>query len=199
MLHEIQILILAAGKGRRMGSTKQLLPYLKHTILGNVISVANSLALGKPLVVLGYQADEIKSSLGQVEADFIINSNWKKGMGKTLATAVKKASANNGDLKAVLVLLADQPRISKEHLIRLIHSYRQKKYPIIATEYANGGGVPAIFDKSIFPDLLNLEGDQGARQIIRNHTEVGLLTSDDEEVWDIDTPDDYQRLLEKDR
>ena len=199
MLHEIQILILAAGKGHRMGSTKQLLPYLNHTLLGNVISVANSLALGKPLVLLGYQADEIKSSLGQVQADFAVNSNWKKGMGNTLATAVKNASANNRNLKAVLVLLADQPRISKAHLIRLIHIYRQKKYPIIATEYAHGGGVPAIFDKSIFPDLLNLEGDQGARQIIRNHTEVGLLASDDEEVWDIDTPDDYQRLLEKDR
>ncbi|MCE2612161.1 nucleotidyltransferase family protein [Flavobacteriaceae bacterium D16] len=199
MPDDIKILILAAGKGHRMGSTKQLLPYQQQTLLGSVIELANSLSLGKPLVVLGYEAEEILSTLGDVQAEFITNYDWSKGMGNTLSEAVKAASDHKTNVQAVLVLLADQPRVTRAHLLRLVQAYLQEKYRIIATKYSNGGGVPAIFDKSIFPDLMKLEGDQGARQIIRNHAEVGLFVSDDEEVWDIDTPDDYQRLLGKDQ
>ena len=196
MPSDIQILILAAGKGRRMGSTKQLLPYRSHTLIGNVIDLANSLSLGKPLVILGYEAEKISSSIDHTDADVRFNPNWQEGMGNTLAYGVKEGSALNPHLQAILVLLADQPRISKTHLLNLIKEYKLKKGLIISTKYPGGGGVPAIFDHSLFPNLMSLKGKEGARKLIRRFTNPVMLTPDKGEVSDVDTPEDYQQLLD---
>ena len=194
MSAEIQILILAAGKGHRMGTTKQMLPYLDRPLLIHVIDLANSLSLGRPIVLLGYEAEKIKLSVTEDQAHLIVNPHWTKGMGNTLAWGIQKAAIESKP-EAVLVLLADQPKISKAHLWRLVQEYRQKNAPIIATAYPNGGGVPAIFDKSIFPQLLKLNGDHGARRLIRNYEDIVLISPPEKEVWDIDTPEDYHRLL----
>ncbi|MCX2719606.1 nucleotidyltransferase family protein [Lentiprolixibacter aurantiacus] len=196
MSPSIQILILAAGRGSRMGSTKQLLPYLDRTLLGSVVERANSLSLGKPMVILGNKADKIKKYLAEEQADLVVNSSWERGMGNTLSYGVKKAAATKPELQAVLIMLGDQPKISKTHLLQLIQEYKNKKSPIIATAYAHGGGVPAIFDKAVFPDLIDLDGDRGAHKIIRNYPATRLLVPDKKEVWDIDSPEDYQRLLD---
>ena len=193
----LQILILAAGKGQRMGSTKQLLPYENATLLGSVISLANSLGWGKPMVILGYQAEKIKLAVKQNQADITVNPEWEQGMGKTIAHGIKRASTINPDLNAVLVMLADQPRISKSHLLQLINEYQKNRSPIVATAYPNGGGVPAVFDSAMFTELMNLEGDKGARQLIRNHKGSSLLVPTKDEVCDIDTPEDYQKLVDK--
>ncbi len=197
MPSEIQILILAAGKGRRMGRTKQLLPYQSQTLIGKVIDLANSLSLGKPLVILGYEAEKINSSIDHSKAHIRVNPNWQEGMGNTLAYGAKEASVMHPDLEAILVLLADQPRISKSHLILLIKEYKKKKAAIISTQYPSGGGVPAIFDHSIFPDLMRLKGEGGARKIIRRFSNALLLPPEEGEVWDVDTPEDYQQLLDQ--
>ena len=196
MPSRIQILILAAGKGRRMGSTKQLLPYLNKTLLGSVISLANSLGIGKPMVILGHEADKIKASVEHMQAEITVNPDWQKGMGNTIAYGAKLAVNKDPELEAVMVLLADQPRISKSHLIRMVKEYEENKTSITATQYPGGGGVPAIFDHSALPDLMNLKGEGGARQIIRNHSSVRIILPDNEEIWDVDTPEDYQHLLD---
>lgn len=195
MSADIQILILAAGKGERMGTTKQLLPYLDRPLLVNVVDLANSLSLGKPIVILGYEADEIKLSMAQGQAHIVVNPHWAKGMGNSLACGIKKAAAVNPELAAVLVLLADQPKISKAHLLRMVQEFNQTGSAIVATAYPDGGGVPAIFNKSIFSELLELDADRGARQLIRKHEDVVLVFPAEEQIQDIDTPEDYQKLL----
>jgi molybdenum cofactor cytidylyltransferase len=77
----------------------------------------------------------------------------------------------------------------------MVQEFNQTGSAIIATAYPDGGGVPAIFDKSVFPQLLKLDADRGARQLIRNHEGVVLVPPAEQQIRDIDTPEDYQKLL----
>ena len=116
------IIILAAGAASRMGEPKQLLEYKSDTLLGQAITIANKLSLGKPTVVLGAYADRILASHQQHRANFVINPEWKLGMGNSLVFGLKTVLESNSRLQAILVLLADQPLISLAHLLELIRT-----------------------------------------------------------------------------
>ncbi len=188
------IVILAAGAASRMGEPKQLLEYKSDTLLGLAITIANKLSLGKPTVVLGAYADRILASHQQHRANFVINPEWKLGMGNSLVFGLKTVLESNSRLQAILVLLADQPLISLAHLLELIKKNEASTQAVIATKYEEGGGVPAIFNKSFFPKLLSLKGDRGARSIIRDHADKVILLPEEDSLLDIDTPEDYMHL-----
>ncbi|MBT8178171.1 MAG: nucleotidyltransferase family protein [Eudoraea sp.] len=189
-----RIIILAAGSATRMGEPKQMLPYKSTTLLGHTITIANTLSLGKPFVVLGANADSILESHQQYQANFVINPTWEQGMGNSLVFGLTAALEAEPKLEAVLVLLADQPLVSPSHLLGIIKKYESDAVPVIATKYEHGAGVPAIFNKSLFPELLELKGDYGARKIIRDHLDKAIMVPKKHSLLDIDTPEDYLQL-----
>ena len=191
---KITIIILAAGAATRMGKPKQLLTYKSDTVLGRTIATANALSQEKPVVILGAHAQEIKAKHAQHHAHFAINPKWEEGMGNSLVFGLRTALEAHPQLEAIMVLLADQPLIQAGYLQRMVGQYAHANTPIIATQYENGAGVPAIFDKSLFPKLMELKGDTGARKIIGDHPEKVVLNPEDKSLFDIDTPGDYQHL-----
>jgi molybdenum cofactor cytidylyltransferase len=187
------IVILAAGESARMGEPKQLLPYRGTTLLQHAIDAA--LALGAPVViVLGAHAAKIRAQLDESRVIITENPGWRAGMGSSLRAGLKALLEANPETDAAIFLLGDQPLVSAATLRILIAWHERTDCGIVASEYDNALGVPALFGLKFFPELLALDGKGGARQIIASHRDQVISVPFPEGAIDIDTPADYVRL-----
>jgi len=150
----IGIIILAAGASRRMGTPKQLLKIDNQTLIERAVSLTQALNNQQTVVVLGANAAKISPYISEQEkVNVIINENWQQGMGTTLKTGMEFLLQQTNNFAAIIVMVCDQPYLSTETLQQLIDKYQATKAAIIATEYKDIKGVPALFDKRIFPRL----------------------------------------------
>ena len=187
------ILILAAGEASRMGEIKQNLPYLETTLLGHAIAQAKQAKAQHIYCVLGAQKEAIKTKIKQ-EVSFIINEAWEEGLGSSIACGIKALRSKKYD--HILIMLGDQPLMTASYLNQLINRAKQHPDTCVASGYKNKKGVPAIFPESYFDALEKLSGDHGAKALLNSNLSVIALNAEDL-LQDIDTPQDYERLLKK--
>lgn len=196
MNKSIALVILAAGSSSRMGQPKQLLPWDNTTLLGYSIQQALACNAEQVYVVLGAYAAQIYPEINQFNAIQVIeNKNWIEGMGSSIALAVHHIQKQK-KYDAVLIMLADQPKLDFLYLNRLIEKYKTDSQLIIATSYDRKDGVPALFDAHYFDELAQLSGDKGAKKVIVSYPKkvVSIQVSRDCLI-DVDTQDVYQKLL----
>ncbi|MGB5820594.1 MAG: nucleotidyltransferase family protein [Saonia sp.] len=193
----IAILILAAGASKRMGATiKQLLPWNTTTLLGNAINTARKSSANQSIVVLGAHASVVKSEIKNLEQVAIThNTDWKLGMGSSIACGVRNLLQRSTPLDGVLVVLADQPLIDTDYLNHMIDHFNEKD--IIATDYGERKGVPALFGKAYFSELVKLNADYGAKDILERHKEHIFAIKPYGKEIDVDTLEDYHKLSKK--
>jgi molybdenum cofactor cytidylyltransferase len=192
-------IILAAGKSTRMGKAKQLLRLGESTVLGQTIeNVRRSAVANEIVVVLGSSAEAIRlqlpaSLLGGLK--IVVNPNYEQGMASSLRAGL---SALDPQVDATFIVLADQPFVRPETLDQLADHYRRTKAQIVIPSYKGVRGNPVLLDRSVFVEVMALEGDIGCRAIFGNHTEhIAKLEVEDEGILlDIDSHEDYQRLRE---
>ena len=195
---EIPILLLAAGGSERMGQAKQLLPWGKSTLIEHQIRVL--LNTGHPVfVVLGCRSEQIQHIVESFPVQIVINEEWEKGMGTSIATGVKYVLQSPSPADGILVVLVDQPLVPLAHYQRMLDTFQPGQERILASRSEGGiEGVPALFDAKYFRELAGLKGAGGARKIIRAH-DAKVVHLDCEEMGeDLDTPEDYQRLYARD-
>ena len=191
---EIGVLILAAGSSSRMGTSKQMLPVEGKSLLAKTISAAIEAKLENIVVVLGSNADEHRIEANDFPVTTILNNDWYKGMGTSIKFGVEHFRLQE-TIKGIVILVCDQPKLSAQIIEALIDKEKQTHKPIIASQYANTLGVPALFMKSAFHKLLTLGADHGAKKIImQNRDEVGIVEFP-EGVIDLDTKEDYDNYL----
>ena len=180
------VVVLAAGGSGRMGRAKQLLPYLGHTLVEHAARTALASGASEVVVVVGARADEVRERLRGLGVRVVLNRDWERGMGGSIACGV--AALGEG-IERVVVALGDQPRITPAHLRTLA----ERDGPIVASSYDGVVGAPCAFARSEFPRLLALEGDEGARSLIRNQQveTVPFAAAN----LDVDTPEDYRALV----
>ena len=189
----VAIVILAAGASARMGQPKQLLSVGNTTLLGHAIEHAKQSNAAKVFCVLGAYADQIKTSISHYNVDIINNAHFNTGLSSSITKAI--SYLQNESFDAILIMLSDQPHTDTNYLNALIHSFLNHQNKISASMYADGYGVPAIFPRPYFKDLLELKGDTGAKAFLNaHHTEIIPIKSDT--LKDIDTPDDYSNFLD---
>jgi molybdenum cofactor cytidylyltransferase len=186
------ILILAAGNSSRLGQPKQLIEFQGETLIRRITKTALTIS-DDVLIVLGANAELIEADLkpftGQVKTVF--NPDWQKGMGTSIRIGVQQLAKN---VDAIMVLLCDQPFVTAEKLQELLQTFANFHQPIIACEYKNQLGVPMLFDKTIFPELLNLKGDKGARAFLHKYEgKIGVIDFQ-EGNFDVDTLEDLKQL-----
>lgn len=190
-------IILAAGSSSRMGQSKQMLDVNGEKLLAKTVKAALDSHAGTVAVVLGSHEKAHRESLGGLPVEIVYNENWKNGMGSSIKKGLSHLMSGDPSLEAVVVLVCDQPLLTAENIIRLIMEYRQSKKPIIASRYSQTPGVPVLFDRIYFPQLMALPNDQGAKQIMLQHRDdVSEVDFPGGEI-DLDTPEDYdafQRL-----
>jgi molybdenum cofactor cytidylyltransferase len=187
----IAALILAAGSSSRMGEAKQLLPWSQDTLLGNAVRAANRSKAEKVFVVLGAEAKRIKTTLHGLKSEVIINQNWSSGMGSSVSCGVTGILNSEVDLKGILVMLADQPFIDEDYLNSLVQHFQANDGKIIATKYGTKMGVPAIFDKTFYSALKDLNGEEGASSLILKNKESCFGVDPGKKAIDLDTQEEY--------
>lgn len=187
---KIAILILAAGSSTRMGEPKQLLPFGTTTLLGTVIENALQTNADAIFCVLGANYPAIKQSIEHYKVEIIQNLHFKDGLSASIVTGIKKLKS----FDAVLICLGDQPKVDNNYLNKLITLHKENPTKIIASQYDEKLGVPAIFPKQFYPRLLQLQSDKGAKMFLNSIKEQCILL-DSKNLVDIDTEEDYVRLI----
>ena len=192
MTKKISILILAAGNSSRLGSPKQLIEFEGQTLIERITETALSIS-EEVLIVLGGNSELILPKLERFNnvISTIYNPDWKEGMGTSIRIGVEKL-AENSDL--IIILLADQPFISKVLLQNMLQSYAKTQNPIVSCIYSNTLGVPILFDKSVFFELLKLNGDKGAKSFLHLYKNRISTIDFPEGIVDIDTLEDVENL-----
>lgn len=195
---KIAVIILAAGSSSRLGKPKQLLQFQNQTLINGAVKTALAIRPEAVIVVSGFLHQELVTELETLPVIISHNKNWPEGMGSSIEEGMKAVNQleSLGEIEAVLFLLSDQPLITEEHLQKLITQfYIDKRSTIIATGYARTQGVPAIFDKSLFPVLQNLPGNKGAQWLFKTYSEQVSVVPFEGAAIDIDTQEDYDKLL----
>jgi molybdenum cofactor cytidylyltransferase len=185
-------LVLAAGGSTRLGRPKQLLRLRGETLLARACRLARSAADGAVIVVLGAEALRMQSVLRQRDRGLSIvhNAGWRDGMAGSLHAGLAALPEGTDGL---LILLVDQARIEPADLRRLVELWRRRPARPAASFYLGRAGVPAVIPRRHFKDLRSLEGDVGARQLLRR---VGRITPVPmpAAAFDVDTPEDAAEL-----
>jgi molybdenum cofactor cytidylyltransferase len=185
-------IVLAAGPSSRLGRAKQLIRVRRQSLLTRTVETVSRQTPGRVIVVLGADALRIRSHLRRrFQGTAIVhNRRWREGMGRSLSAGVAALPPAAG---AALVLLVDQPRIDDQALGRLIGAWRRRPGIITAARYDGRLGAPAIFPRASFRALATLEGDAGARSILRGRDEVAAVDLP-EAAYDVDTQADLEAL-----
>jgi molybdenum cofactor cytidylyltransferase len=170
-------LILAAGASTRLGQPKQLLRIDDETLLDRSVRIAREAECSPIVVVLGAFEENIRRDCKLQDAIVITHANWAEGMSSSLARGMESLQDSSG----VTIMTCDMLAITAKHLRAL-----RTAGEVTASSYAGRNGVPAYFPQALFPELLKLYGDMGARELLRSAKSVELAGGE----LDIDTADD---------
>jgi len=191
---KVGIIVLAAGGSTKLGHPKQLVQFKGKSLVRCSVEMAIAVKTASVIVVLGSKASEIADEIRDLPVEIVVNDNWSAGISSSLKLGLAKLFELHPAIKAALIMLSDQPFISEQTVRSLLDTYHSSSKPIAAAEYKGVLGVPALFDRSIFDELMTLEGDAGARVVIRQDPERVATVPTPEAAFDVDTPDDLARL-----
>jgi len=186
----ISAIVLAAGEGSRFGGTKQLAQVRGRPLAQHAIDAATEAGVDEVIVVLGHDAERVRQGLRLGAARWVVNPAYAGGMASSLATGL--AHADPGSEGAV-ILLADQPGITAQHVRALLEAFSARRSPIVRLAFRSGPG-PALISRELWPDVSRLEGDTGARALIERRPElVEQVDVGGDAPVDVDVPDDLGR------
>ncbi|TRO63358.1 nucleotidyltransferase family protein [Christiangramia sabulilitoris] len=196
---KIGVVILAAGSSSRLGYPKQLVDFKGKPMLQHIIDVADSFEFGTEVLVLGAAAKEIKDKIEPKKFEILFNQNWQEGMASSIRAGLEKSLEKEKDLEHLLILLSDQPFVSKQRIDALIKEQLASNSEATFSEYDEDVGVPAIFSSSVFPYLKELKGDHGAKKLVYDKKIQFRTVKFEKGNFDVDTKEDVELLkkLEK--
>jgi molybdenum cofactor cytidylyltransferase len=193
-MQKIGAVILAAGESSRFGRPKQLVQFRGKSLVRRVVDAAKDANCSAIVVVLGSRRDQIERELKETAAIVAENEDWRRGVGSSIRVGLESAVNQAPDIEAIVLLTCDQPFLKTDTIERLIAMYEKTKKAIVASSYSETLGVPALFDRSCFQELLALDDETGAKTIILSNRERVAELLFLEGKIDIDTVADYEKL-----
>jgi len=184
-------IILAAGESRRFGSTKQLAPHAGRTLVGHAMAEAESVCGSNTVLVTGNEWRNVSTAGGRLQGFLVVNTAFREGMSTSIRAGIR-AVASVAD--AVLLMLADQPLVTRAHLQDLVDQWRASPESIVTSAYANALGPPVIFPQSFFAELRELRGDRGAKSVLDANIDCVIAVECPAAAIDIDRPDDLENI-----
>lgn len=184
------LIILAAGESSRFGRPKQNLVFNGKTLLQRAVESGLESRCSTITVVLGANSIEI-TPISRTTT--LYNKEWKEGMASSIRTAILEIN-NDLSLDQVVIMLCDQPFVDATLLNSLISKQTETGKAIVACTYNGTTGVPALFHRTLFPELLLLQGQEGAKKILKDHADDIAIIPFERGGIDIDTPADYEQL-----
>jgi molybdenum cofactor cytidylyltransferase len=190
-MQRIAALVLAGGLSRRLGYPKQLVELCGKPALQWVLDAVQRTSLEPRVLVLN--PDVARSRALETEG-FIVVVNERAGEGQSTSIRAGLAVLPE-DVDAVVFFLGDQPFIDPAVAALLVDRFRATQAAIVRPRYADGPGHPILIARRLFPELLALGGDTGARPVLARHRDE-IVTCDVPErsiPLDLDTPEDIER------
>jgi molybdenum cofactor cytidylyltransferase len=181
--------ILAAGAGRRFGGDK-MLAHIDGVPMIRVVAMAYAELCGEVSVVI--PADpRLRDALDGVAAEIIVNEGASEG----IASSIRLAIDHSMRYPAVMIALGDEPRVDRALVTRVMQLWHETRAPVVVPRYNGDPGHPVLFDKAVYPELLKLQGDRGAKGLIEQYgSRVLAVDQIGDRPVDVDTVDDLKRL-----
>jgi molybdenum cofactor cytidylyltransferase len=190
-MQNIGAVILAAGESSRFGAPKQLAQFRGQTFVRRIADVAEQAGCWPVVVVAGSDAAKIRA---EISSTIVENENWRNGIGSSIRTGVEHLMKIEPETAAIVLLVCDQPFVDAAVIRHLIALREKSGKDIVASSYSGTLGVPALFSRSLFSELMSLSGESGAKKIIfGNRDRVAELPLPEGNI-DIDTRADYENL-----
>jgi len=190
----IAALVLAAGGSRRLGRPKQLEKWGDATLLDHVLSHVRRFPVDEIWVVLGAGADAVMAAVDLTDFGIIENPEWEEGLAASLRVGLD-ALTRLSKADATFIILGDQPDVPDEVPERLAEAWQSTRRLAVVPKYRYTWGNPVLVSRELWPRLMSLDGDDGARRLLQAHPEWV------EEVWieslpprDVDTQRDVDDL-----
>lgn len=191
----VAALVLAAGGSSRLGRPKQLEPWGGDTtLLEQIVASTRGYAVDEVWVVLGAASDEIIDTVDLEECSVVENPEWEEGIASSLRVGLD-ALTRLSRVDRALIVIGDQPEVDPGVVAALLERSERSGSPVVVPKYRYTWGNPVVVDRSLWPRLMSLSGDEGAMRLFRAHPEWV------EEVWfeqlpprDVDTDADIDEL-----
>lgn len=190
----VAALILAAGGSSRLGRSKQLEPWGSSTLLGHIVQEARHYPVDEVWVVLGADSERILETVDLTDCGVVENPEWEEGIASSLRVGLD-ALVQASRVDAALIVIGDQPSVDRGVVAKVVEAGQRSPRPVVIPKYRYAWGNPVMVDRSLWPRLMSLEGDEGAQRLFKAHPEWV------EEVWtdqlpprDVDTEADLHEL-----
>jgi len=189
----ISVILLAAGKSKRMGRPKQLLPFRGSTVLEQTVKNVSESELNELIVVTGYQAERIAQRITDKQIKIAVNREFQRGIGSSIKCGLAQVSERSD---AIMIVLGDQPLIEKHAIDPLIQTFSTTDQGILVPIYQGIRGHPVIFDAKYKDELLRLPDEVGGRKLIKEHPEdvLKIEVATESVIVDIDTRGEWAAL-----
>jgi molybdenum cofactor cytidylyltransferase len=187
--------VLAAGGSSRLGTPKQLLPYRNTTLLGATLEVVRAAGFDQLIVALGGAAQAVRDAVSLDGADVASVDDFGTGCSASLRVALERVDPQAA---GIVLMLGDQPQMDPATVRRMVqHGREEAPGAVMVCRYADGIGHPFWFSCNMFGELSQLHGDKGIWKLVHSgRHQVRELGVDGPVPLDVDTWDDYRRLLE---
>ena len=192
-------IVLAAGASTRMGQAKAALPLgqMGETVVSRVVGTLIEGGVPKVVVVAGAHIDAVRAAMPAHEerATVIEHLGWQRGQLSSLVAGLD--AIDTPLLEAALVTLVDVPLVHASTVAAVIEAWRRTRAPIVRPADGERHGHPVIFDRSVFADLRSADLNTGAKAVFALHRDriVNVEVNDAGAFEDIDTPEDYERII----
>jgi molybdenum cofactor cytidylyltransferase len=179
-----------------MGTPKQLLRLGQSSFIGRAIETALASECDPIIVVLGACAEQIRPEVVPFPVK-IAESKWQAGMSASIRAGLQKLAATDPTIEAAILMLCDQPFVSVALVNQLVTTYRHKGSAIVASAYSGKLGVPALFNRTLFPELMQLQGADGAKSLLEKYADQAAAIPFPHGAIDIDTPTEYMQIQQE--
>jgi molybdenum cofactor cytidylyltransferase len=191
--HFVAGLVLGAGGSKRLGRPKQLLPYGDGTLLGHVVATARGCGFDQTIVAIGGSAAEVRAGADLAGAEVVVNEAYGEGCSSSIAAALVAVDPR---CDVMVLMLGDQPGVTARTVRALLAG--RDGAALAVCRYDDGDGHPIAFARSVFAELADLHGDKGVWRLLdRRAAEVERVPIGGPVPRDVDTPEDYQAVLDE--
>jgi len=189
-VNDIAAILLAAGRSRRMGAFKPLLPFGDRTVIEACVTTFREAGVEEIIVVLGHRADDVREQLRSYQITFAVNPDPDSEMSTSIAKGIDRVSP---DAKAALISPADLPAVPAETIKSICDEWRRTGTRLIQPEHAGRGGHPVLVDLAYRDELMHLAPRTGLRSLFDRHRQTvrRLPVSSPFVARDVDTWEDY--------
>lgn len=190
---KIDAVILAAGKSSRMKRNKLLLLLEGETVIRKVVKEVSRSQVNNIVVVTGRDAKDVEEELDDFDVDCVYNSNFEQGQSTSVKRGLSSLKNTSG---GVLFFMGDQPLIKSSIINQMISAFEKSASSILVPRSKEGRGNPVLFSRQWYDRLMDVSGDKGGRQILKEHEEEILYFDIEEPMFffDVDDEDKYNEL-----